>query len=73
MLTSSRVPRGTTACVDNVAQQTQLTTETCFLIDTKGNGTGYGQWVHYYTSAYGFTLSAALRKDYWAWNYNNAP
>ena len=40
-------------CVDNVAQMTLATTQTCFMLDTSGNGVGYGQWVHYYTSAQG--------------------
>ena len=40
-------------CVDNVAQMTLATTQTCFMLDTGGNGVGYGQWVHYYSSAQG--------------------
>ena len=60
-------------CVDNVRQSTEPTTHRCFMVDTAGNGTGYGKYVNYYTSAQGFSLSAALRKDYWGWGFPNAP
>ena len=34
-------------------------------LDTAGNGTGFGQWVHFFSSPWGIAFSAALRKDYW--------
>ena len=46
-------------CVDNVAQMTLATTQTCFMLDTSGNGVGYGQWVHYYTSSQGCACRGA--------------
>ena len=45
--------------VDNIAQTTAASTHACFMLDTSGNGTGYGQYVHYYASAQGCERRAA--------------
>ena len=51
----------------------ETATAACLQLDTAGNGTGYGQYVNYYSSPWGITLSAALRHDYSGYGYNNAP
>ena len=59
-------------CVDNLDQDTVLTTS-CFELDTAGEGVGFGQYVHYYSSPWGLVISAALRVDYLGAGFNNAP
>ena len=50
-------------CVDNLDQEQLALTTSCFDLETEGDGSGFGQYVHLYSSAWGVAFSAALRSD----------